>query len=167
MSPVTRKEHAESWTVTVVPGDGDEPWPLVTAPDGMQLEPDLILVWFQTGNEPVVKGSGRRVRRDSTVGSLRVNAPWSVLDDLPDWARKLADAAVAEHGLAGQLPGHEIVPLPGSVQARNRLRLQDGALPEETRLYPLTALCSVCQEPAVLSTPDSAWGHSTDAGQER
>lgn len=167
MSPVTNMEHAESWTVTVVPGDGDEPWPLVTAPDGMQLEPDLILVWFQTGNEPVVKGSGRRVRRDTTVGSLRVNAPWAVLDDLPDWARKLADAAVAEHGLADRMPEHEIVPLPGSVHARNRLCIVDGAVPEDTRLYPMRAMCSGCQEAIVLSTPDSAWSHSTDAGQER
>ena len=74
----------------------------------MSLEPDLILIWLQTGNPPVVKGSGRRVRRDETVGSLRVNAPWAVLDDLPDWARKLAGAALAEHGLSGMWPGSTV-----------------------------------------------------------
>lgn len=149
MPPVTNMEHAESWTVTVVPGTGDEPWPLITAPDGMSMEPDLILVWLQTGRDPVAKGSGRRVRRDKTVGSLRVNAPWTTLDDLPDWARKLADDALAGYGMLA--PGqHEIIPLPGSAMAYP---------PGEPARYSVTALCSQCQEPIVCSGPDSAWEH--------
>jgi hypothetical protein len=114
----------------------------------MSLEPDLILIWLQTGRDPVVKGSGRRVRRAGTVGSLRVNAPWTVLDDLPDWARKLADDALAEHGMLprGQ---HETVPLPGSVQV-NRDRANH---------YPMTALCSQCQEPVTRRAAHSPWEH--------
>jgi hypothetical protein len=161
MSPVTNLEHAQSWTVTVVPEEGDEPWPLVTSPDGMSLEPDLILVWFQTGRDPVVKGSGRRVRRDDTVGSLRVNAPWAVLDDLPDWARKLADDALAEHGMLAHVP-HEIVPLPGSVRDQTGPigePVTSGQMRWDAR-YPLTALCSQCQKPATLSgLAGSAWEH--------
>jgi hypothetical protein len=153
-------EHAESWTVTVVPAPGSPPWPLVTAPDGMSLEPDLILVWLQTGRTPVVKGSGRRVRRDQTVGSLRVNAPWAALSDLPPWARKMAGDALAEYGL-GQYGEHEIVLLPGSV------RDQAGPIGEPVTSghmrwdarYPVTALCSQCQEPVVRSGPDSDWEH--------
>jgi len=149
--PDTNIEHAESWTVTVVPSAGEPPWPLVTAPDGMSLEPDLILVWLQTGRDPVVKGSGRRVRRDATVGALRVNAPWAVLDDLPDWARKLADAALTGYGMLAHVP-HEIVPLPGSVQAS-----RDHA----NHYCELAALCSQCQEPVTRSSPDSPWEHQS------
>lgn len=161
--PDTNLEHAESWTVTVVPAAGEPPWPLVTAPDGMSLEPDLILVWLQTGRDPVVRGSGRRVRRDATVGSLRVNAPWAVLDDLPDWARKLADEALAEYGMLPGTGRHVIVPLPGSV------RDQTGPIGEPVTSnhmlwharYPLTALCSQCQEPVTRSSPDSPWEHQS------
>ena len=149
MAPVTNMEHAESWTITVVPDAGDEPWPLVTGPDGMSLEPDLILIWLQTGRDPVVKGSGLRIRRAGTVGSLRVNAPWAVLDDLPDWARKLADAALAEYNLLPDTGRHVIVPLPGSVQASR----------DHANHYPMTALCSQCQEPVTRRAALSGWEH--------
>jgi hypothetical protein len=147
--------HIEAWSVAITPSPGEE-WPLIPAGGDYQMRPDLILVQVLPDQPASVTGSGRRTRRDGTEGSLRVNAPWRVLGDLPDWARKFTDDTLGGSGLDQHIT-HEIAPLPGSVRARNGLKIRDGALPDLAILYPVTGICSYCHDPIRICRMGEPW----------
>ena len=150
--------HIESWAVAITPDDGEE-WPVIEGGAGRaDVQPDLILLQVIPGQPLGVTGSGRRKRRDGTIGSLRVNAPWRRTEDLPEWAAKLVASALGQHELLGlsRMAEHAVAPLLGTVRDRfghPRSRVQPGD-------YPLSGLCHTCHEPVACSSFDAGWAHS-------
>lgn len=149
--------HIESWSVAITPDEGEE-WPVIHGIAGRNdLRPDLILIQVIPGQPLAVSGSGRRLRNDGTVGSLRVDAPWILFENLPEWAARKAVDALRGSGLDQQV-SHEITPMPGSVRGRNLLRIKDGCIPDNDALYPVTGICSYCH--------DSIWIYRMGGGWE-
>jgi hypothetical protein len=86
----------------------------------------------------------------------------------------LYDAAEAdgfEHGCAQAVSGlpppedYHIVPLPASVHDRHGHPIGEPVTSDAMRwdaAYPLTALCSTCQQPVRCETAESPWTHSSD-----
>lgn len=149
--------HIESWAVAITPPPG-ETWPVIVGGEGRNdLQPDLILANVIPGQPLSITGSGRRMKRDQTLGQLRVSAPWFSLEDLPDWARKLLTDALRQHSL-NQLTEHKPAPLPGSV--RNSAGRPVRRLLYETDSYPLTALCHECHAPIGSVSFEAGWTHA-------
>lgn len=162
MTPVTDVTYTQSWTIAIKPGPGEQ-WPDLPPdyPGGHAIQPDVIFVYVQPGQEPVISGSGIRRKRDGSPGALRVNAPWHDPSGIPGWIRRMAKDALKRHGLDGRIY-HVAIPLRGSVKDQSGPTgepVTSGRMPHEAR-YPLTAICSGCHGWIQLAAPDAEWLHT-------
>lgn len=159
MAPVTDVTYTQSWTIAIKPGPGDS-WPDLPPdyPGGHVIQPDVIFVYVQPGQEPVISGSGIRRKRDGSPGMLRVNAPWLQPSDIPGWIRRMAKDALKQHGLDGRVY-HVAAPLPGSERDSGDHPCGQFS-PVDPSGYPLTAICSNCHDRIQRADHRAGWLHT-------
>jgi hypothetical protein len=103
----TEMRHDESWTITVLPGEG-ETWPLtrpyITAT--RDFRPDKLTISLTRRIEDAgqlsqhITLTGHILRKDGTPGARRVSH--SQYGTLPAWLADLVARARAGHGLDGK-----------------------------------------------------------------
>jgi hypothetical protein len=109
--PETEVAHYEAWTLTIRPGDGDEPWPVMDHPyrAEKQIQPYQVFVDINRGSDrPSVSVQGYQLKADGTPGRRQMS--FGLYRESPNWLAWIA--GLVEEARKGNdlVPGRTGVP---------------------------------------------------------